>query len=295
MDSQKVGPDPVRTNSPETIQEFFDRTTDYWDTLYGGTTFIHRHMQDRKAIVLAEVEQISHGRPLTVLDMGCGTGVLTRSLLERGHRVAGVDCAGNMLARLRRCTSQCPGERFLGVIQASVCATPFQDGQFDLVLCVGVIQYQQNEDGILKEISRLTRTGGYCVLTVPNLLTVAHLTDPIYGMRLFNRLWTRVFLKSEPCAGAHGAFRVVGEHGGAEPCNKKYLQWEIVPALARHGLILRKEIGYGFGPLTLGGRELVPDRISIRLSKAVDSLARCRGMKWLSYLANRWIFVVQKV
>ncbi len=295
MDMPKVDLNPIRTGSPAAVQEFFDNTADYWDTLYDGATFIHRHMHDRKSIVLAEVEQISRDGPLTVLDLGCGTGVLTRSLLEQGHQVAGVDCAGNMLARLRRCVSQYPGDRFLGAIQASVCATPFQDSQFDLVLCVGVIQYQQNEDNTLKEISRVTRTGGYCVITVPNLLTVAHLTDPMYGMRLFKRLWTRVFLKSEPCASARGVFRVVGEHGGAEPCNKKYLQWEIVSALARHGLILRKEIGYGFGPLTLVGTELLPDRISTRLSKTLDSLARRRGMRWLSYVANRWVFVAQKV
>lgn len=295
MDTGKVDWDPIGTGSTAVIQEFFDKTTDYWDTLYDGTTFLHRHMRKRKAIVLAEVEQISRGRPLTVLDLGCGTGALTRSLLERGHRVAAVDCAGNMLTRLRRCTKGSAGDHLLGAIQACVSATPFPDSQFDLVVCVGVIQYQQNEDEVLTEISRVMQTDGYCVLTVPNLLTVTHLTDPIYGLRFFKRLWTRVFLKSEPGASVHGAFRVVGDHGGVQPHNKKYPEWEIVSALSRHRLKLQKTIGYGFGPLTLLGREFLPERISIRLSNAFDSVARRRRMRWLAYLSNRWVFVVQKV
>ena len=286
---------PVRTGSAAGVQEFFDRTTDYWETLYDGSTFIHRHMRDRKEIVLAEVEQISRGRQLTVLDLGCGTGVLTRSLLQQGHYVAGVDCAENMLVRLRRGANESSGGRFLGAIQATVTDTPFKDAQFDLVLCVGVIQYQRNEDDVLREISRVVRTGGHCVLTMPNLLTVSHLTDPLYGMRFIQRLWTRLFLQSQPCAGTHGAFRVVGEYGGAEPCNKKFLKWEIASALSRHKLELRREVGYGFGPLTFAGRELLPDHLSIRFSNAVNSVARRRGMRCLSYVANRWVFVVQKI
>lgn len=277
------------------VQEFFDRTTEYWDTLYQGSTFVNRHMRDRKEIVLAEVQRISHGRQLKVLDLGCGTGILTRSLLEGGHRVAGVDCSYNMLAALRDGAEGSWGERFLGAFQAGVTDTPFQNEEFDLVLCIGVIQYQQNEDDVLREIGRVVKTGGHCVFTVPNLLTVAHLTDPLYGLRFIKRLWTRLFLRAEPWAGPHGVFRMVGDHGGKEPYNKKYLKLEITSALERHRLQLRKEIGYGFGPLTFISKELLPDRLSIHLSEAVNSIARQPGMKWLSYFANRWVFVVQKL
>jgi ubiquinone/menaquinone biosynthesis C-methylase UbiE len=283
------------TEPAVSVQEFFDRTADYWDTLYQGGTFIHRHMRDRKEIVLAEVERIAHGRQLAVLDLGCGTGILTRSLLEKGHHVASVDCSQNMLARLRESADGPLGERFLGAFQAGVCDTPFQNERFDLVLCIGVIQYQQDEDDVLKEIVRVVKTGGYCVFTVPNLLTVAHLTDPLYGLRLVKRLWTRLVAEVEPRAGLHGAFRVVGDHGGTEPYNKKYLKWEIISALERHRLRLRQETGYGFEPLPFAGRECLPDCISISLSNTVTSITQLPRMKWLSHFANRWVFVVQKL
>jgi len=41
-------------------------------------------------------------RPCSVLDLGCGTGLLCCALAERGHRVTGVDPAAAMLAVARR-------------------------------------------------------------------------------------------------------------------------------------------------------------------------------------------------
>jgi len=41
-------------------------------------------------------------RPISVLDLGCGTGVLCCALAERGHRVTGVDPAAAMLTVGRR-------------------------------------------------------------------------------------------------------------------------------------------------------------------------------------------------
>jgi|SRR5271165_1882914 len=45
---------------------------------------------------------LAAGRPLRILDLGCGTGALCCGLVERGHRVTGVDPAGAMLAMGRR-------------------------------------------------------------------------------------------------------------------------------------------------------------------------------------------------
>jgi SAM-dependent methyltransferase len=40
--------------------------------------------------------------PRTILDLGCGTGLLTKALALRGHQVTGVDPAAGMLAVARR-------------------------------------------------------------------------------------------------------------------------------------------------------------------------------------------------
>ena len=45
---------------------------------------------------------LAGARPISVLDLGCGTGTLCCALAERGHRVTGVDPAATMLAVARR-------------------------------------------------------------------------------------------------------------------------------------------------------------------------------------------------
>jgi SAM-dependent methyltransferase len=45
---------------------------------------------------------LAGSRPCSVLDLGCGTGMLCCALAERGHRVTGVDPAAAMLAVARR-------------------------------------------------------------------------------------------------------------------------------------------------------------------------------------------------
>lgn len=64
--------------------------------------------------------------------------------------------------------------------------------------------------------------------------------------------------------------------------------------LRKQPLAMKQTIGLGYGPLTLLGKELLPDRVSIALSVAIDHLARLKVLSWLSILANRWVVVIEK-
>src|SRR5262245_47270147 len=63
----------------------------------------------------------------SVLDVATGTGLVAAALLERGHRVTGLDQSTEMLAAARR--------RFAGrdveLVEASATAIPFADASFD--------------------------------------------------------------------------------------------------------------------------------------------------------------------
>lgn len=277
------------------VRDYFDSTTVYWDTVYEGNAFIHHHMNDRMRMVLAAVDEVSQRAQLRILDLGCGTGIVTQRLLQKGHRVAAVDCSAKMLAELRRSVGSYLFKQCVGAIQADVNYTPFRNDEFDLVLCVGVIQYQHNEDLVLSEISRVLRPKGHCIFTLPNLLTIAHLTDPIYVLRFIRRLLTRSLLGTELCSGESGVFKFLGEYGDAEPYNRKFVKPEVSRILRRHRLELRRETGYGFGPLTIITKAFLPERLSIGLSNTITSVSRCPGMRWFSYFANRWVFIAQKV
>src|SRR6516165_5579456 len=116
---------------------------------------------------------------------------MARSILQRGHSVVGLDCSENMLRKMMQSLNGNHTLAFLGAVRGIVADTCFPDGHFDLIVCVGVIQYQLNEELLIKEIGRLLKSGGFCVFSLPNLLTINHLTDPIYVLRALRRIWTR--------------------------------------------------------------------------------------------------------
>ena len=97
-----------------------------------------------------------------VLDIGCGNGVpITRSLLNGGHRVIGLDSSSAMLARFTR---NCP-EAFAirGVVQSS----PFADCIFDAAIAWGVLFHLQPKDaiGAIASVSRVVKPGASFLFT----------------------------------------------------------------------------------------------------------------------------------
>jgi len=276
------------------MQGFFARGVDYWHGLYEGDAFLTRHMADRKRIVLDLVERYAGGQPRTILDLGCGTGVLTLELLRRGHAVAALDCTREMLDRLRGGVAEAGFRTFRGAVEAYAQDTAFPTGYFDGIICIGVFQYQLSDDDLLREISRLLKPGGFCVFTLPNLLRLNYCLDPLYHLRFAARLVRaagRRLMKSRR-AGQPRRW-VSGESAHeAYPYNKKYVFWQLNAGIARHGLQVCEAVGFGYGPLTLLGRPILPETASIKFSGALDRLTGRRSV--LRLVSNRWAFVVRK-
>jgi SAM-dependent methyltransferase len=276
------------------VREYFDRTADYWHSVYDGGGFLNRHMDERRTIILSIVDQVSYGRRLRVLDLGCGTGVLVQYLLQRGHSVAGLDISENMLRKMADSLHGAHGASFVGGIRGLVSDTCFADAQFDVIVCSGVIQYQVEEDRTLHEICRLLKDDGFCVFTLPNLLCIGHLADPVYFFRSVRRLWTRHFTRTEKPASKTGIYSLVGPPTESKLYSKKYVKSEVGPQIEQHGMVLRKTVGFGFGPVTFLEREILPDRLTSFLSERLTRLSQRRLFGGLSYLANRWVFLAQK-
>ena len=94
---------------------------------------------------LAELERI--------LDLGCGTGPLTREIADAGARVIGIDGSPEMIAKAR---AQYPELEFR-VADARSFAFP---EAFDAVTCCGALQLFQDQDQAVGEIARVLKTQG---------------------------------------------------------------------------------------------------------------------------------------
>ena len=90
-----------------------------------------------------------------LLDVGCGTGVHTEALRERGWDVTGIDQSEDMLRRAR--------DRGLDVVKADATELPFEDGTFDAAVSLWTHTDVDGFQQAVGEIARVLRPGGQFV------------------------------------------------------------------------------------------------------------------------------------
>jgi SAM-dependent methyltransferase len=97
-----------------------------------------------------------------VLEVGCGTGVVARDLaglVGRGGVVTAVDTSATLLRRARALSRGVTGGRIV-FRHADGHRLPFADGRFDAVLAITVILHVEEPLRVVKEMTRVARSGG---------------------------------------------------------------------------------------------------------------------------------------
>jgi len=108
----------------------------------------------RLAPLFLDFADLGGGR--RILDLGCGTGSLTRALAGRfDSRVVGLDFSEAYVDHARRRIADPRIELQVG----DACAMPFPDSSFDHVLSMLVLPFVPNTAGAVAEMRRVARPG----------------------------------------------------------------------------------------------------------------------------------------
>jgi ubiquinone/menaquinone biosynthesis C-methylase UbiE len=133
-----------------------------WERRYRRRSFRSRQ------VVLAECLAGIELQGAKWLDAGCGSGMLSRWLAERGCHVLGVDAASEMLAAATELTSGTG----LGSLEfahvGSIAQLPSDDSSQDGILCSSVLEYVADPAVCLEEFRRTLKPNGLLVVSVPN-------------------------------------------------------------------------------------------------------------------------------
>jgi SAM-dependent methyltransferase len=95
-----------------------------------------------------------------VLEIACGTGIVTRHLRERlprDARLVATDLNPPMIEIARRKLGDAPG---IDWQQADACALPFPDGEFDVIVCEFGLMFVPDKPLALREARRVLVPGG---------------------------------------------------------------------------------------------------------------------------------------
>jgi ubiquinone/menaquinone biosynthesis C-methylase UbiE len=108
--------------------------------------------------------------PVSVLDIGCGTGRLLRRMKARWPSAAlnGVDLAEGMVAQARALTPEAT------IYQAPAEALPLLDGSVDLVTSTTSFHHWSNQAMGVQEAFRVLRPGGLFILADMNISRDGH-------------------------------------------------------------------------------------------------------------------------
>lgn len=113
------------------------------------------------------------GKASHVLDVCCGSGGPSLALVQRtGCRLTGIDREEAGIAHaLAQASARGLCDR--AVFSLADCAgmLPFEDGSFDVVLCIDAIAHLPNRFGTLREWTRVLRDGGRVVFTDSAVIT----------------------------------------------------------------------------------------------------------------------------
>lgn len=117
-----------------------------------------------------------------VLEAGCGAGRFSEILLAEGAHLFAVDISTAVEANYQNCHTY--SNYF--VCQADILNLPFRSEQFDIVICIGVIQHTPDPEKTMKGLCEHVKPGG--------ILIIDHYTYG-YPVTLSRRLLRSLLLK----------------------------------------------------------------------------------------------------
>lgn len=274
---------PVSAEPPpqqHVVDRFFDGAAGYWNDVYGYADLQGHVYRRRMEVALGWIDELGLAPGASVLEVGCGAGLMSIELGRRGLAVTGVDSSPEMVALLERRATDADVGADVRARQADVHRLPFATGEFQLVVGLGVLPWLHEPGGAVREMARVLAPGGSAILTADNRARLNLLVEPRESPLLdparvvYRAVKRRVRRRRRPDGGAT-AYR--------------HLPREIDRMLIAADLRPVRRTTVGFGPFMFMGRQLLPDKAGRGTHDRLERASRRRP----SLRRTGWHYVVE--
>ena len=124
----------------------------------------------------------------SVLDAGCGTGLITTSFYKAGYRPSETFALDLSFKSLEVAKEQFEENEIAAVkkvrlVQGNILSLPFPDEKFDLVLTCGALEYVPVERGI-QELARVLKKDGLLVMIPVRQSLIGTVLEILYNFKI---------------------------------------------------------------------------------------------------------------
>jgi len=144
-------------------------------------------LHDINPLRLDYIDRIAVLQNKAVLDVGCGGGILTESMAERGSRVTGIDLGEKALgvAKLHQLESGAKVDyRYIAVEELAA----QQPASFDIVTCMEMLEHVPDPASVIASCSALVKPGGHVFFSTLNRNPKSYLFAVIGAEYVLNML-----------------------------------------------------------------------------------------------------------
>lgn len=146
----------------------FDQHAKYWWDIQGPLKTLHD-------INNARLEFIDKHMPLSntsVLDVGCGGGILSEGMTKLGAKVTGIDASQEAIDVAKE-------HAFNNLLSITYECLPIEDYEhsgFDAITCMEMLEHVQNPQLVIEHCKRLLKPGGFLFLSTISRTLKAYTT-----------------------------------------------------------------------------------------------------------------------
>lgn len=250
-----------------------------WKSIYDREGVYETIHQQRRARVLALIDDLALPPASPVLEVGCGAGSIAVALAQRRYLVQATDFVPAMVALARQLATESGVENRVTTRVADIRHLEFPDNSFSLVVAMGVLPWVQPMDKAVREMARVLKPGGRLIVNSDNRWRLNHLLVPFVWVRpLLGRAIRRL------------GFRRASQGACSHTCSNRRFD----EMLRSAGLVKLRDFNLGFGPFTLFTMKAVPEQIGVKLHSKLQSLAD-RGFPLLRQCGSQYVVLAKKL
>ncbi|MDD2722180.1 MAG: bifunctional 2-polyprenyl-6-hydroxyphenol methylase/3-demethylubiquinol 3-O-methyltransferase UbiG [Gallionella sp.] len=167
---------------PVEIEKFSQLAHKWWDP---QSEF--KPLHDINPLRLNYIDRIASLAGKSVLDVGCGGGILSESMAGLQADVTGIDLSDKALKVAKLHLLESGRQVNYRKISVEDMAAE-QPGQFDIVTCMEMLEHVPNPDSVIAACAKLVKPGGWVFLSTLNRNPKAYLLAVIGAEYVMNML-----------------------------------------------------------------------------------------------------------